>query len=106
MKNNFISVSDRHLITKLKKDVHVLWSKVFKISYIESPKTKYLIIISKKNFKLAVTRNLIRRQIRTMLKTIKLDVKMAISIIVNKQFAKETYASNLLDLTRLLQKIH
>jgi ribonuclease P protein component len=105
MKNNFISNRDRKIISDLKKNTNIARNNSFTISYIACNETKYLLIATKKNFKLAVQRNLIRRQIKMMLQEYQQNKPVAISIIVNRNYLQLSFAKNKENLFALFNKI-
>lgn len=91
-------------ITKRKK----IYSKKYLIHYQKNNKGFFRIAINipKSKFKLAVQRNKIKRQMRTIFDQIKdKDYSIDLLVIVNVNYLKDTYVNNCKDFLDLIEKI-
>jgi ribonuclease P protein component len=112
MKNNCNSFSNKKQITLVKKTGKTIKNATFYFTYTleQTPTTNlfYALSVSKKNFKLAVTRNRIKNHLRIFLRNSCQTIEtktMYLIINVSKSYINNTYEKNEKMFNELMNKI-
>jgi ribonuclease P protein component len=113
MKNNCNSFSDCKQISFIRANGKFLKNGIFSFNYVKTPKPedgiRYALSVSKKNFKLAVTRNKIKRHLRFFLanncKNATYDSAYCVMISVSKNYLNNTYEKNSVLFDELFKKM-
>lgn len=108
MKNNqFLSLSDRKIIANIRQQKKVIRTSFCSIYYLPNiiKKLRFAIIIAKKNFKLAVQRNKIRRQIRQIIMDNDNINNYDLLIYIDDKYNDEKYEDNKKAINSVIIKI-
>ncbi|MDR0341097.1 MAG: ribonuclease P protein component [Mycoplasmataceae bacterium] len=108
MKNNFFSsIKNKKLITQVVHSKNIVQNNICVIKYLKNNENKlnYIISTPKKYFKLAVTRNKIKRQVRSIIFEHKANNNMNIIIIIRDTYLNNTFNVNKALISELLNRI-
>jgi ribonuclease P protein component len=108
-------VKSKHIISLKKKGdisslfekrLNVLRSKIFNINYVKNnlDELRFVIAVSKKKYKSAVTRNKIKRQVRQILQATNIK-GIDIAIFANENYFENKFEAIQNDLNSLLSRI-
>ncbi len=84
------------------KQIH---SNLYIIKYSKNDEFRYGISISKKMFKLAVTRNKIKRQIKSIINSIDINLNLNIIVLVKKNYDVNNYSKSKEDFIKIIKKL-
>lgn len=80
-------------------------SNLFILKYLKNNEFRYGISISKKIFKLAVLRNKIKRQIKSIINSINIDLNLDCIILVKKNYDINNFSKTKEDFIKLIEKL-
>ena len=107
MKNKkFESISKKSEISKIFSKGQVISNSVYLFKYLPSKTFRLGISAAKKNFKLSITRNKIKRQLRNMFYSFNSFPKIDLFVIVKKTYKTNEYGEMLKHLKLLYTKLN
>lgn len=90
---------------KLFNNSKQIQSNLYIIKYSKNNEFRYGVSISKKIFKLAVVRNKIKRQIKSIINTIDIDLNLNLIILVKKGYDINNFSKSKEDFKKIIEKI-
>lgn len=90
---------------KLFNNSKQIQSNLYIAKYSISNEFRYGISISKKMFKLAVTRNKIKRQIKSIINSIDIDLNLNMIILIKRNYNINNYSKSKEDFIKLIKKL-
>lgn len=90
---------------KLFNNSKQIQSNLYIIKFSNNNEFRYGISISKKTFKLAVIRNKIKRQIKSIINSIDIDLNLNFIILVKKNYDVNNYSKSKDDFIKLINKL-